>query len=141
MRHATPEQRFWRFVNKTETCWNWTGSRLPTGYARFWGGKERGPCYGHRFSYEMHVGPIPDGMQLDHLGRVRACCNPEHLEPVTCRENLIRGDTRTAREAAQICCVHGHPFSEANTRITALGKRACRACDRDRARAYRLRAA
>lgn len=68
----------------------------------------------HRFAYTVFVGDVPEGMQLDHLCKVRACCNPDHLEPVTCRENLLRGDTVTARQAAQTHCKRGHPLSGDN---------------------------
>lgn len=94
----------------------------------------------HRFAYTVFVGPIPERMQIDHLCKVRACCNPAHLEPVTCRENLLRGDTLTAAEVAMTGCIHGHDFTSENTRTTSSGKRACRTCDAERARQYRRRA-
>lgn len=87
----------------------------------------------HRFAYTVFVGDIPDGLQLDHLCSQRACCNPEHLEPVTCRENLLRGDTLTAREAAQTHCKEGHPLSGPNlyVRPDRVNSRGCRTCRRN----------
>jgi hypothetical protein len=84
----------------------------------------------HRFSYTVFIGDIPDGLQLDHLCRQRACCNPEHLEPVTCRENLLRGDTLTAKEAAQTHCKEGHPLSGPNlyVRPDRTKSRGCKTC-------------
>ena len=79
--------RFWAKVDKTETCWLWTGGQS-AGYGRF-GFKGRPNLGAHRFAYELLVGPIPPGLDLDHLCRVRNCVNPDHLEPVTRRENLL----------------------------------------------------
>jgi hypothetical protein len=89
-RTRTLYERFVEKVEKTDTCWNWTGS-TDRGYGKI--GLRRGvaPLYAHRVSYEFHVGPIPAGLQLDHLCRNRSCVNPAHLEPVTQRENLARG--------------------------------------------------
>lgn len=74
-------------------CWLWTGATSPQGYGRFNAGlrEDARNVLAHRWSYEHHVGPIPDGLDLDHLCRVRHCVNPEHLEPVTRQENVQRG--------------------------------------------------
>ena len=98
----------------------------------------------HRAAYEAWVGPIPDGLQLDHLCRVTLCCNPDHLEPVTCRENLLRGDTLTAAEAAQTHCRNGHEFTPTNTYVRpdrAGRTRGCRTCRTEQAREAHRRAA
>lgn len=88
LKKITPEDRFWPRVQKTDTCWIWTGSSA-TGYGVFKGNNKRqGPA--HRFAYELLVGPIPEGLQLDHLCRVTLCVNPQHLEPVTPGENCRR---------------------------------------------------
>lgn len=85
---ATPTQRFLAKVEKTPTCWLWTGTKNPNGYGRF--SHNGRTVQAHRFSYEMHIDTIPPGMQLDHLCRVRHCVRPNHLEPVTQQENLSR---------------------------------------------------
>lgn len=93
---GSESERFWSRVNKTDSCWLWTGSDNGVGYGQFYraGGKK---TYAHIFSYELHKGPIPAGLSLDHLCRVRNCCNPNHLEAVTHRENCLRGEGCHAR--------------------------------------------
>jgi hypothetical protein len=89
-KRTPPEERFWPKVCKTETCWLWTAFKNRDGYGRFNAGGNQ-PVLVHRFAYELLVGPIAEGLELDHLCRVRACVRPEHLEPVPHRENLRRG--------------------------------------------------
>lgn len=86
--HGDPQRRFWTHVEKTEGCWLWTGSLTYDGYALFRVGSERTGA--HRWSWIFANGPIPDGMQLDHLCRVRNCVRPDHLEVVTPAENTRR---------------------------------------------------
>jgi hypothetical protein len=128
---------FWSRVDKTgpTSCWLWTRGLNNHGYGRFQSG------YAHRYAYECLVGPIPDGQELDHLCRVPQCVNPAHLEAVTHRVNSLRSLSIWAYEAGQTHCIHNHPFSEANTYITKLGKRQCRPCRarRERERNARLR--
>ncbi|WP_205484689.1 HNH endonuclease signature motif containing protein [Arthrobacter sp. Alg241-R88] len=117
-------------------CWLWQGAiATATGYGRMainngrFGGER---VMTHRMSYETFVGPIPAGMVIDHLCRVRSCCNPDHLEPVTQAENLRRGEgvpSNAFREATH--CIHGHEFTPENTYRTDKG-RYCRACRRRR---------
>lgn len=130
-------------IEKTDGCWLWRGFRMtPTGYGRFNGtvdGKAR-KMLAHRMIYEQLVGPIPQGMTLDHLCRNRSCVNPDHMEVVTNRINTLRGDNPCAQNARRTSCVNGHAFDAANTR-PYRGGRVCRACDNRRGRAYRARMA
>lgn len=108
-------------------CWLWTGAIAKNGYGRTSAG------YAHRTAYELNVGPIPAGLDLDHKCRTRSCCNPEHLEPVTRSENLRRGDmARTGlshRNARKTHCKRGHEFTSANTyTVHGTGARQCKQC-------------
>ena len=93
---------------------------------------------GHRWVWEAFNGPIPDGLVIDHLCRNPACVNPAHLEPVLQRENLLRGDTFQARNASKTECPQGHQYDEANLIRSKDGRRKCKACHRERARAMRV---
>lgn len=137
-RRPTLEERFWDKVNKDAPsgCWEWTVATV-YGYGRF--GIAGRAMSAHRVAYELLVGPIPEGLQLDHLCRNPACVNPGHLEPVTGRENVLRGDTFAARQAAITHCPAGHEYDEANTRVDAKRCRHCRACQRERAREIRAK--
>ncbi len=112
-------------------CWLWVGTIKPFGYGKIGigCGKNQRTLYVHRAVYEHLVGPVPDGLDLDHLCRVRCCCNPDHLEPVTRQENLLRGQTLAAANADATECPQGHPYDEANTywRPDGIG-RDCVAC-------------
>lgn len=125
--------RFWRYVDKSGPggCWLWTGTILARGYGQFWVGPgHRGlRVRAHRFAYEMLVGPIPDGLVIDHLCRVPLCVNPAHMEPVTGRVNIRRGIGPSAVNARKTHCHRGHPFTPANT-LLYRGSRCCRACMR-----------
>ncbi len=135
--------RFWAKVDKGDGtgCWLWTGAKSDQGYGHVWV-PAQSEEYAHRVAYELLVGPIPQGLELDHVAANgctnRACVNPAHLEPVTARENTHRSDTVTARHARQSHCTHGHPFDEANT-YTRLDRpgRMCRECKRRRDAVYR----
>lgn len=110
-------------------CWNWTAAIDPvSGYGRI--SVEGSTGYAHRVAFEILVGPIPDGLTIDHLCRNRRCVNPVHLEPVTQRENTLRGTGLSARRAAQTHCQNGHSFDEANT-YWFDGHRTCRVCKRE----------
>lgn len=93
LRIANSRERFDTYVDKTDNCWLWTGSLTYDGYGIFRDNNRRTGA--HRFAHEYHVGPIPEGLHIDHLCCVRNCVNPAHLEPVTPKEN-----DRRARERA-----------------------------------------
>lgn len=100
LRIADARERFETFVDRTEGCWLWTGSLTYDGYGVFRENNRRTGA--HRFAYEYHIGPIPDGLHLDHLCCVRNCVNPEHLEPVTPKENDRRARERADARAAEL---------------------------------------
>ncbi|GAA0766001.1 HNH endonuclease signature motif containing protein [Brevundimonas olei] len=141
--HGTAAVRLMKKVDvDTATgCWIWTGSTTPGGYGSIGlgsltdGTRRLHPA--HRVAYEIFVGPIERGYQLDHLCRVRACVNPNHLQPVTQAENIRRGEGG-AFWAAKTHCPSGHPYSPENTRIYR-GRRLCRECalNSQRARYWR----
>lgn len=136
------EERLARKINVTETCWLWTGA-LVTGYGSL--RRADGHHLAHRYVYEALVGPIPEGMDLDHLCHNadasceggwscahRRCVNPAHLEPTTHRQNILRGVGTAARNARKTHCDSGHPLSGANLRIArrrdGRERRVCVAC-------------
>jgi hypothetical protein len=108
-------------------CWRWQRSLKPNGYGQI-GVPGLGMRYAHRVAYEAWRGPIPVGLQIDHLCRVRDCCNPDHLEAVTCRENIVRGTGFVAVHVAKTHCPTGHAYDERNTKIDRKGSRICRRC-------------
>jgi hypothetical protein len=109
-------------------CWTWVGSRDPEGYGQ---SSRRGQVLkAHRMAWVALVGPIEDRLQLDHLCRFRACVRPAHLEPVTHRENTLRGIGPSARNARKTHCANGHSLSGSNLRITRRGNRECVECRR-----------
>jgi hypothetical protein len=135
-------QRFWSHVTKSDGCWLWTGFKDRDGYGKFFvqtaGGRSI-KAYAHRFAYEMFVGPIPAGYQVDHLCRIRDCIRFDHLEAVTPQENNRRSNSLSACRARQTRCLRGHDFNDANMRINPDGRRDCRVCDREDKRLIRLR--
>jgi hypothetical protein len=138
MGDATYAERFWSHVDRRadDECWSWDRP-TPSGYGRFKIAEKM--FYAHRIAYELLVGPIPEGLQLDHLCRQRSCCNPTHLEPVTNRVNSLRSNNVGAIHAAVTHCPAGHPYDDDNTYRYPDGRRGCRACRHDRNVAYRRR--
>lgn len=111
-------------------CWL-VPTRHPDGYARIAEGGTGGRMLmAHRVSYEYFVGPIPEGLTLDHLCRVHNCVNPEHLEPVTQRVNILRGFGAAATNARKTHCPQGHEYTPENT-YRDEGRRVCRICKRE----------
>lgn len=119
-------------INWETGCWEWKGAKAGKGYGAIRvEAKRNAPA--HRVAYELIEGPIPEGLQLDHLCRNHACVNPAHLEPVTNRENQLRSPvSRTAQNASKTHCKNGHEFTPENTRMRTgaeKGGRACIACN------------
>lgn len=138
-RNRKPEVRFFEKVLKTKTCWIWLATKS-RGYGNFWDGKRyRGA---HLFSYEFLIGKVPEGLQIDHLCRNKACVNPAHLEPVTARENMLRakefkitefGVKKLSRER----CSKGHKYTPENIYREKSNKRRCKKCIRAKNFFYR----
>lgn len=138
LRGAMPAARFWAKVNKTGPvpdyapdlgpCWLWLAAKNK-GYGCF--GVTGKMVLAHRYAYELAIGPIPSGLTIDHLCRTPSCVNPAHLEPVTHRENVLRGVGPTAQQARKTHCLPGgHPLSGDNLYLRPNGKRECRTCRR-----------
>lgn len=111
-------------------CWEWVGTTVSSGYGHIWvNGKH---AMSHRHVYELHRGPIPPGLNLDHLCRNRKCVRPDHLEPVTHRENVLRGCGATAINARKVTCAYGHPLTDGESH----GGRWCKQCLHRQQREY-----
>lgn len=128
------DERFWAKVEKTDGCWLWRGNLSPAGYGQTYSPATRQTALAHRITYQALVGPIPEGLVLDHLCRTPACCNPAHLEPVTGEENFRRSPIWVGNKTH---CPQGHPYAGANLRHKPDGGRRCRECYRQRAEAAR----
>lgn len=133
-----PLTRFIPFIQVTETCWLWTGKIERNGYGRFW--LNGSQTSAHRFAYETWNGPIPKGMQIDHVKSRgctnRHCVNPDHLEVVTSRENMQRGGAWLVN-GQKTHCPRGHEYTPENTYLQHRGNttmRQCKACSRIRAK-------
>lgn len=114
--------RFIAKVHFTDECWEWTGACNQFEYGNFTPGDKK-VVKAHRYAWETFVGPIPEGLVIDHLCKNHRCVNPDHLEPVTQMENIRRG-IRVQRQH----CVNGHERTPENTYTDRDGRRRCRAC-------------
>jgi len=139
--------RFWNKVQPCPMsgCWIWMAFCDGWGYGRFRFGN-RSSAFAHRIAYLTLVGPVADGLELDHRCRTKPCVNPSHLRAVTHFENVMRGDAPPAVNARATTCRRGHDFTSDNVRISRRGCgatfRSCRACVRAyQNEQYRLRSA
>lgn len=133
-------ERLMKYVRLEGECWIWTGAKDPEGYGRVNFNGHANSELAHRVAYREFVGPIPEGLELDHLCRNPSCINPKHLEPVTKSINAKRGltgkhlrDNRYGRSKSH--CPHGHPYDLLNTYFDSKGHRFCRTCHREREKA------
>lgn len=137
VRSTDQEAAFWAKVEKTDGCWQWAGPTMRQGYGYI--SRNGRIVYAHRHAYELLVGPIPDGLVIDHLCRNTSCVNPAHLEPVTQRENVLRGNAPAAKNAVKTHCPRGHEYTPENT-ITrdrdGRISRQCRECKNEWNRDY-----
>ncbi len=129
MSKRTSAERFFGGVQFTNSCWLWTFCKTPSGYGQFW--RSGKIVYAHRYVYELCVAPIPEGLTIDHLCRVKNCVNPDHLEAVSYQVNVLRSPIAPAAiNARKTHCIRGHEFTEENTSVE-LGRwrrRRCKAC-------------
>ena len=125
---TSPHLRFWKHVQYAPAtgCWEWTGG-LSWGYGVFHPNWREGIVRAHRWLYECAVGSIPNGLQIDHLCRNRKCVNPEHLECVTPRENVRRGESPISYQARQTHCNRGHLFAPGV--LAPRNRRVCYPCN------------
>jgi hypothetical protein len=136
---------FWAKVDRSagdDACWTWRAYIAPNGYGQFTlslGGRKKATFLAHRLAYELVRGPIEAGLVLDHLCRNPACANPGHLEPVTQRENVLRGVGVPAENARKTHCSRGHELAGSNLATVTNGSRQCRKCSYLRMKAYRQR--
>lgn len=138
--HPSAAERVWmRFDRDVNGCWLWNGSVQPNGYGTIArAGHGNGREYAHRFVYTLLVGPIPDGMCIDHLCRIKRCVNPAHLEVVSYSENILRG----LHSELKTHCANGHPRTPENlVRNGRRGSTRCKICNNERGRASRRAAA
>lgn len=123
---VVPRIRRYSVVDPATDCWNWKRKLTHEGYGHMT--VRNKTCLAHRASYEAFVGPIPHGLTIDHLCGNPSCVNPAHLEPVTMKENLARGNSFSAVNAKKTHCNSGHPLSGTNLYL-CKGRRQCRRCN------------
>lgn len=128
-----PDRDFYRFYGKVvvgDDCWEWQGHRL-RGYGQF--SYKNKIVRAHRWAYEYHVGPIPEGLQIDHICENPSCVRWDHLVPATPKENIAR--YIASGRAHRSHCRRGHKFTEETTQFRSDGRRYCKKCQNDKRRA------
>lgn len=133
-------ERFILKIKQSDSCWIWIGTKDSSGYGQF--GYNKKNVRAHRFSYELFIDNIPDGLIIDHLCRNRLCVNPKHLEPVTYKENNRRGETGKItglKNKQKTHCPQGHPYSDDNLIVWKNGSRACKICHRKMVKKYKMK--
>lgn len=132
-------ERMEKFVirDPNSGCWLWSGALTYNGYGRIgFPGKPSGGVYTHRITYELYVGDIPKGMEIDHKCRVRSCVNPLHLEVVSHAENMRR---RELHREVRIVCNKGHSLSDGGAYPSETKRRFCKQCNRENSLKWRIR--
>ena len=136
-------EKFWRSIQRSESCWLWAGTKTGAGYAVLATTRQYGMLYAHRWAFETFKGEIPEGCEIDHLCRVCSCVNPDHLEAVPHKINVLRGVSPMAANATKTHCPKGHLYDLLNTFWQGPSDRVCRTCKREReignGRRYRAR--
>lgn len=128
-RSAKDLERFMAKVmpSASGACWEWRGHINHQGYGTFYADGKK--IRAHRWAHEHWTGEIPEGLEIDHLCRTKACVNPEHLEAVTPRENKLRSDGFGGINYRKTECPLGHAYDRDNTRLTTSGRRRCKRCE------------
>jgi len=126
-------QRFWsKVIALPSGCWEWQSAKSVKGYGLFTLPPKTRRVHksqrAHRIAYELLIGQVPDGLTLDHLCRNPSCVNPLHLQPVSIRDNILRGNGHTAQNARKTHCPQGHPYDMFNAYQIPSGGRGCRIC-------------
>ncbi len=140
---GTPEERFWNkvMIAPFHSCWEWIGEKSDKGYGRFYCYKgesgHKGYQYAHRFSLSL-VKQTHKGLVIDHICRNKGCVNPAHLREVTTQKNTLENsDGIAARNKLKTRCIHGHEFTEQNTKKRKMGGRDCRECIKISSKKYK----
>ena len=143
---AQRRKRFLRHVRVSKLgCWLWQGALTQApdggGYGKFWWSIEQPHSLAHRAAWQLYRGEIPEGMTIDHRCNVRRCVNPAHLQVLTMRENILRGNGWAARNARKTSCANGHPYTPETTGTQKGTGRFCRICRRQDYKRYHRRKA